>query len=285
MTEEKKDIVQEEPYSFYDHLKANDIILALEDLLTRAGWRLRKVDGKLHIKDVQIARETPWIHQRHAPGFDCGLWHQVTFNFISSKLPEGQRFVPRHCQSCWKVVVKPRTLQQLFNLLEIEKRLDRPSKCGIEPRPSVPGLYGGYFYNKSIEEGLACYDIVKQALAENEWMAPLLDEVDDDGRTTRIILKRGCTEFEHLIGDSANWKITPEQNAIEDIVDRWVVSDNQELKQPENLIWNIKRRWIEFAWQNGDPTYALYTGGKPLYPAYRTYHQLKGEDDVCKIPE
>jgi len=44
-------------------------------------------------------------------------------------------------------------------------------------------------------------------------------EVDADGRTTRIILKRACTEYEHEIGDSSKWTVTPEQNFIEDIID------------------------------------------------------------------
>lgn len=259
-------------YSFYDHLKANDVIAALRPLLDNAGWNIRDVDGKLFVRHPAIARDTPWIHVRPAPGFNCGLWHQVTFNFVSMQQPPGQQFVPRHCQNCWKVVVKPRTLQQLFNLLEIEKALDRPSKCGIELRDSVHGLYGGYFYNKGRDAGIECYHAVYDALAANEVMAPLLEELDADGRTTRLILKRACTEFEHAIGPSSEWKITPEQEAIEDLIDRWVVSDNMEHHQPENLIWNIKRRWIEWAWKNGDPTYSRYTGGAPLYPPYEVYH-------------
>jgi len=276
---------KEEQYSFYDHLRANDVIGTLQVLLDRAGWNLRTEDGKLFVRHPAIAVDTPWIHVRTAPGFDCGLWHQITFNFISSNLPERERFVPRHCQCCWKVVVKPRTLQQLFNLLELEKALDRPSKCGIELRDSVPGLYGGYFYNKTKEAGLECYEVVKVAMLENEFLSPLLDEVDDEGRTTRLILKRACTEFEHVCGPSDKWVVTPEQNAIEDLVDRWVVTDGLELGQPENLVWNIKKRWIEWAWKNGDPTYLRYTGGKPLYPNYVTYHQPKETKEIENVPE
>lgn len=273
----------DEPYSFYEHLRANDIIGQLEVLLNQAGWNLRNEDGKLFVRHPTIARDTPWLHVRTSPDLDCGLWHQIIFNFISDRLPPGEKFVPRHCQQCWKVVVKPRTLRQLFNLLELQKALGRPSKCGIELRDSVPGLYGGYFYNKSLEAGLECYESVKSAMLENEFLAPLLDEVDDDGRTTRLILKRACTEFEHSCGASDKWAVTPEQNAIEDIVERWVVSDRLELSQPENVVWNVKRRWIEWAWKNGDPTYARYTGGKPLYPKYVTYHQPKETEDVRQI--
>lgn len=265
----------DEDYSYYDHLKSHDILSILKALLDNGNYILRKSDGKLKARLVQVARETPWIHVRPMQGFDCGLWHQIIFNLISQVLPEKEKFVPRRCHQCWKVVVKPRTLQQLFNLLELEKKLDKPSKCGIETRDSVHGLYGGYFYNRSIEEGLERYEEVKQGLADNEVLKPLIDEVDADGRTTRIILKRGCTEFEHACGRSDKWEVSDGQNAIEDLVENFIAPENLNMTQPEHLIWNVKRRWIEFAWKNGDPTYSRYTAGKPLYPAYVTYHQAK----------
>jgi hypothetical protein len=257
----------------YDHFKAYDIVGMLRQLLDSGSFHLRPEDGKIKPSQISIAKDTPWIHVKHTANLKCGIWHQVTFNHVVMNLPPGQRFVPRHCQSCWKVVVKPRTLQQLFNLLELQKELDRPSKCGIETRDSVSELYGGYFYNKSIEQGLNCYEAVKAKMTENPILVPLLDEVDGKGRTTRIILKRGCTEFEHLLGDSRLWHITPEQEFVEDLIDNYFVDDGFSLSQPEHVIWSIKRRWIEWAFKNGDQTYLRYTGGKPLYPAYVTYHQ------------
>jgi hypothetical protein len=262
----------DENYSVYDHLKAHDIIDTLKPLLDTGAYELRHVDGKFVAKSLQIAKDTPWIHIRHADGFDCSMWHQIIFNAVSLKLPEGQRFVPRNCQNCWKVVIRPRTVQQLFNLHEMQKIMDLPSKSGIEVREHVHGLYGGYFYNKSKEQGIECYNAVYDAVSHNEILKPLLDEVDQDGRTTRLMLKRACTEFEHACGPSDKWEVTPEQNEVENLVERYVVPDNMVIKQPEHLIWNIKRRWIEWAWKNGDTTYSRYTNGKPLYPDYVTYH-------------
>ena len=257
----------------YDHFKAYDVISLLKPLLDGGNFYLRPEDGKVKADKIAISKDTPWIHIRHTVGFDCGLWNQIIFKGVVPLLPREQQFVPRNCQECWKVVVKPRTLQQLFNLLELQKALDVPAKCGIETRETVPGLYGGYFYNKSLAAGMECYNTVKIAMLENEYLAPLIDEVDVHGKTTRIILKRACTEFEHLLGDSTKWKVTPEQDFIEDLIDSYMVSDNLTLRQPDHVLWNIKRRWIEFAYQWGDPTYTLYTGGKPLYPHYITYHQ------------
>ncbi len=267
----------DEPYNVYEHLKSHDVLDMLRPLLDGGSYTLRQADGKLEVKQVQASRDTPWIHVRHSLGYDCHLWNKIIFDIVVKQLPEDQKFVPRHCQGCWKVVVKPRTLQQLFNLLEMQKELDLPSKCGIEVRDSVPGLYGGYFYNKSIEAGLECYDVVKKSMSENDILTPLLEETDKDNRTTRLILKRACTEFEHAVGDSDKWEITTGQNAVEDLIEQYIVHDSLELRQAEHLTWNIKRRWIEWAWKNGDPTYANYTGGKPLYPAYVTYHQKEAK--------
>ena len=257
----------------YDHFKSYDILTILKPLLDSGNFFLRPEDGKFKVKSVALSADTPWVYVKHVEGIDCALWHQITFNAVSRLLPPGQAFVPRHCQSCWKVVVKPRTLQQLFSLYDVQKRSELPCKCGIETRDSVNGLYGGYFYNKSLEEGLGCYENIKNRMAENEFLAPLLDEVDENGLTKRIILKRGCTEFEHLISDSSTWTITPEQEFIENLIEQYVVNDNFKLAQPEHIVWHILRTWIEWAWKNGDDTYAKYTGGKPLYPAYVTYHQ------------
>jgi len=257
----------------YDHLKSYDILTILKPLLDSGNFYLRPEDGKFKARQISLSSDAPWVYVKNTTGLDCALWHQITFNAVSQLLPAGQAFVPRHCQSCWKVVVKPRTLKQLFNLHDLQKRSGLSCKCGIEPRESVNGLYGGYFYNKSIEAGLACYETVKKMMSENEFLAPLLDEVDDKGRTKRIILKRACTEYEHLISDSSAWTITPEQEFIEDLIDQYVVNDNLKLAQPEHIVWHIQRGWIEWAWKNGDDTYAEYTGGKPLFPAYVTYHQ------------
>ena len=257
----------------YDYFKTYDVVKMLQPLIDEGSHYYRLEDGKAKIKLATIPHNTPWIQAKGMPGLNCLLWHSILFDRVVPYLPFKEKFVPRGCQSCWKVVVKPRTLQQLFNLHEMQKRLDLPSKAGIENRPSVPGLYGGYFYNRSLEAGRYCYEIVKTAMLENEHLAPLVDEVDEHGKTTRIILKRGCTEFEHLLGDSSKWEVTPEQEFIEELINQYIIDENASIRQPDQFIWNIKRRWIEFAWEHGDPTYARYTGGKPLYPSYVTYHQ------------
>jgi hypothetical protein len=259
--------------NLYDQLRSWDVLSMLEPAIDGFHRYLRPEDGKIKNHQVTIPMGTPWVHVKTHRNLDCGLWNHLIFKQVVPQLPSGQRFVPRGCQSCWKVVVKPRTLQQLFALLKIQKDLDIPAKCGIEQRMTTHGLYGGYFYNTSLPVGLKCYEVVKGAMLESEIMAPLVEEVDSHGKTTRILLKRACTEMEHAMGDSDKWEITPEQEFLEDLIKSYVVSENIRTHQPEHLVWNIQRRWIEFAYTSGDPTYALYTGGKPIYPPYVTYHQ------------
>ena len=145
------------------------------------------------------------------------------------------------------------------------------SKVGKETRKTVPRLWGAYWYNKGLKAGLECFDRIYSFMAKNEVLYPLLEELDDNGRTKRVVLKRGCTEFEEKCGDPKNWVITPEQNAVEDLLDVMVVNTVDESLQSEHLIWDVKQRWIEFAWETDDPTFPLYSG--PLYKPYVTYHQ------------
>ncbi len=255
----------------YRRLKDQNILRLLQPLIQKKAYVVRKSDGKLKIPDTaQIAINTPWIFNGAGFGYDCYYWTKVIFNTLSKNVKG--RFVPRHCQNCWKVVVKPRTLEQLFALLELQQKSGLHSKCGIELRDSVPGLYGGYFWNRGKEAGLRCYDTVLDLMKTNKILSPLLDEVDNNDKTTRIILKRGCTEMEHACGPSDKWEITPAQNALEDLAATFVVQDTENLTQQDHLIWDVQQRWIEWAWKNGDPTYALYTDGEPLYPAYVIYH-------------
>ena len=276
----------------YGHLKSTDIYSLIWPLIESKSFMPRIPDGKLIPVLEGIQTQTPWIHNNENDiKFHCRLWDNVSFKIISKNLPEPYRFVPRGCQECWKVTVKLKTLEQLFAIHEMQKKMNMTCKCGAEMRDTVKGLYGAYFYNKSLEEGLECYEIVKAELLKNDLLAPLIDEVDQDGRTTRIILKRGCTEYEHLIGPSDKWEISETQNVFENMVEEYFDLDQNKGGQPPQLITHIKCGWIEWAACNNDMTYLKYTDGAGLpkigdpkkirdnIPDYITYHQpeLKGD--------
>jgi len=260
--------------SFYQELCDEDIIEKAKGMLINGGFYLRESDGKI-AADTITSWDTPWHHVKHMESVHCVMWMQIIFNGFSLPLSKEQRFVPIGCQECFKTVVRPKTLKSLFSLLELQKKLNRPSKCGIETRPSVCGHYGGYFYSRGLDEGLEMYKVVRAAI----------DEAPDLGPATPVMLKRGCTEMEHGTIPSDKWEITPYQARIESLISRKFVIDPQTRTHPDSVILHTHRKWIEWAYQNGDMTYLDYTDGKPLpqYPAYVTYHHLStGEKNGTK---
>jgi len=250
-------------YSYYESCLDIDIISKVKALLINGGYHLRESDGKISAKK-HLGWETPWHHVRHSGDLDCGLWHKVIFDVISMALPADRRFVPSECQDCYKVVIRPKTLKQLFAVLDMQKAMSSPCKCGIETRPTVHGLYGGYWYNRGLSQGLERYKEVRALAGANRHLGP----------EVKVILKRACTEFEFACGPSDKWRITDEQIALEALVNRTFERDIINWVQPEWAIAYIHRKWIEWAYQNGDATYSDFTGGKPLYPEYVTYHHL-----------
>lgn len=250
--------------SYYQKVRDGEVITELRNLLASGAYRLRDSDGKIEITTPAMSWDTPWHHISHDAFMDCQTWHRIMFDLFSATMPDGGQFVPSACQQCWKVVVRPKTLIGLFALLELQKSLMRPSKCGIEVRSYVHGLYGGYFYNHSLEEGLMCHELVRG----------IVDRTDHLGSDTPVILKRACTEFEKLCGPSDKWVVSEKQIYIETLVKRCVVKDDVIRDQPDHAIAYVHRKWIEWAYANGDPTYSFFTNGEPLHKPYVTYHHL-----------
>jgi hypothetical protein len=268
---EKKDL------GYYAQCVSKDIIGLAKPLLERAGYKMRWGDGKFHA-DLSMTHETPWVHVKHDGTLDCHTWHALMFDVIFKVA--GEKFVPAECQQCWKVVARPQTLLGLFAIGEIQTRMNRPSKHGIELRETVHGLYGAYWYNHSLEEGRECYRMVRQAVDAE----PLL------GPDTPVLLKRACTEYEMECGPSDEWEVTEQQKNIEDLVNNTFVRDPVAQPQPDHMIRRIHRRWIEFAYAAGDETYKHFTNGHPVHPPYVTYHEdiekeLRGDNDNDPEPE
>jgi len=238
--------------NYYKHLSDRDLIGRLKQYFDEGRLFLRH-DGKIS-QTTRLSYNTPWIHHKLAPNRACGLYHifYTAFGFIHSV-----------CQECWKVVVRPRTLKELDLLMNLQRQLDRPSKCGIERRPTVCGLYGGYFYTDSLEEGLECYKLVRKVV--DEAISP----------EVACILKRACTEFEidHKFGPSDQWQISEDQIALEKRLADLVDMDVDKMPQPEHLKESVFREWIHWAYQNGDLTYKEYTNGQPLFRPLKTYHE------------
>lgn len=251
-------------HNLYTELGKLDIISRIRPLLDRQGYIVRPGDDKIVPRSMVVSHETPWVYVQTDPEARCDVFHRVFYNILDH--------IPTYCRNCWKVVVRPKTLVQLFDLYEIQKEMGVPCKCGIERRDSVHGLYGGYFYTRSKEEGQKRYEEVRS----------LVDTyIDPD---TTVLLKRYCTEFElggHMgvkgQGDSSEMPdTTQEEKAMEDYILAHFPKVGYSSQPSKHLIATVMNRWIHYAYKHGDESYKAFTGGESLFPSYTTYHE-KGD--------
>jgi hypothetical protein len=254
----------------YTYLCDHDFLGWTRPLWDGGAWTVGD-DGILTSNKRGIAVDTPWIHHGHTDWADCLRWHSLVFNVISKRMrllfpdeDDNEPWVPSHCQNCWKTVVRPQNILQLFALNDLQSKIDRPCKCGIEPRPTVEGNYGGYFYANGYEAGHEMFRWVRLAVNNYAKLGP----------DVPVILKRACTEMEAECGPSDLWKTTERQLHIEGLVNRWIGETREEAEkiQPENIIIRVKRRWLEHAAAIGDMTYKAFTSGRPINKPYVTYH-------------
>jgi len=229
-----------------------DIYKALLPMVTDGSWFWRADNGKLdRVVSTQESR-TPWIYHHPDHKADCYFWNDVIF----------QKFdlLPSFCMNCYKVVVVPDTVEQLFKLCDMQEQMYAlPCKCGLEIRDEVARSYGGYFYNIGKDRGLDCYRLVRD----------LVDKYI--GQDVRVFLKRACTEFERKFGRSDGWEIESGQIEFEKKIFDLLTPPPKVIGQPDDLKKHIKNKWVQWAHARGDMTYLKFTDGKPLHEPYVIY--------------
>jgi hypothetical protein len=245
--------------SNYWKLQKLDIIEPILPLLN-AKELIVGTDNLIRSPQNALSYNDPWIHIITTGGRRCYQWNRILFHCYG--------MLPLGCTKCWKVVVRPKTLADLFVMHELMVQMNRESKLGTELRPHVHGLYGCYFYNNSIEQGQESYHSVRKAV--DKFL----------GKDTGVLLKRGCTEMEHKFGPSNQWTLTEQDVARQEYI-LSAFADPGQYEQSEMVKLHVARRWIEYACMNGDETYLRFTGGKPMYPEYVKYHEeaIDGEAD------
>jgi len=249
------------------HLVQFDVMEKLGVSLINQGWYIDEHSKKLSCKGrTGISHFKKWIFVSPDPDRKCSLYQVIV---------DQCGFIPTKCMDCWKVVVKPRTLHELMELLKLQHKFtegvvgtDRFCKCGIEERTYVPQNYGGYFYTNSKEAGLSRYREVR----------PLVDVINP---TIPVTLKRYCTEFEMNLGPSDKYQRPDWADGFEALISRVIDLDGMGVNstQPDYLIGHNIRKWIEFAWDRSDPTVTMYNQNQPLYTPSVTYHQELIEEE------
>ena len=237
-----------------------DITTKMLPLIKEGRFKRRPSDGKFVIQNPVMPWNVPWVYVRTQDAARCHLYHQIFFRIYNH--------VPSYCRECYKVVIRPRTLVELFDWYEVQRTIiQHPCKCGIERRDSVGALYGAYHYFRGKKAGQEGYKILRKLVDEH--LSP----------ETTVLLKRFCTEFEideekgHHPSDKVS-DITPEELEWEQWVEaQFSPFDGGSSNQyPEDLLAHIMKNWIHFAYSNGDQTYKEFTDGSTLFPSYITYH-------------
>jgi hypothetical protein len=95
--------------------------------------------------------------------------------------------IPEYCFGCYKLLVEPRTVMELFKLILLFEKIRLPQnnrrKCMVENRPSCSGTYKGYIYCGGLKESEQVYALVRKAVS---------NEISPD---IPMHIKRGCSEF------------------------------------------------------------------------------------------
>lgn len=247
--------------NLYLELSNKDLVGRIKKLLDSGGYMMRMEDGKFVPKIPQVGYDAPWVYVSHDTTLRCDLYHRVFFNIMGH--------IHSRCRECWKVVVRPQTLTQLFELYEFQREMGVPCKCGLELRKTVCGLYGGYFYCRGKEQGLERYKEVRALVDERL------------GPEVPVILKRYCTEFEIGEGSKGPSDQTPDATHEEIEFEMYVEAHFPRVvgggvQMPDHLMASVMVRWIHHAFEHADMTYLEYTGGEKLTQDYVTYHNEEG---------
>lgn len=232
--------------------------------LLRVGWRI--VDGRLCPPPGSLNFDTPWIFVEDALHPHCMFWNGIFFEHFG--------LIPRYCRTrCHKVVVKPRTVRELFDLYHLMNHLGFPSKCGIDRRDYTSARYAAFFYCNSMPEVLARYKEVKEAVSMHL----------TDGANIPIIAKKGCTEMEDPRNPggkpSSEWgEPSPEEAELEDRLTMIFNYEQSSNHQPAWLRNRVMYAWLEHAHATGDPTWAELCGD--IFGVHSvTYHDKEESKD------
>lgn len=232
--------------------------------LFRSGYHIDLTTGKIMTRKSS-GWDTPWIYTKSIDCKKCHMDHTVKFNLYN--------YIPPRCLSCWKVTISPRNFAEMFTLYETQRAMDVPCKLGIEVRDYVPKHYGGYYYCKSLDEGRERVEQVKK-IADTEF--PKIN-----GEAPKVLLKRGCTEYEFKLGPSPYWVMPDNMKETDEVLEMYLEGSaiyNQ--KQTEFQTAHVKKKWMKWAHSHGDFSYLPWNGGEPVVGDYVRFDE--GDIDEIK---
>ena len=186
--------------------------------------------------------------------------HMLVFNTFN--------IIPKYCFDCYKILVGPRNVVELFKLMVIFEKLALPNdntrKCMVEMRPQIEGTYKGYIYCQSLEEAKEVLDLTQKVISE------------EISIQVPVSLKRGCSEYAHAYpeyvtfekGYKPTMKYKDEWQELEDRADK----DNLAAHLKPTMLETYNRPgginlqdakamlvWLKYAATIGDSSYMKIT--------------------------
>jgi type IV secretory pathway VirB4 component len=204
-----------------------------------------KDNGKIAIRFINVLH-APWIYISQGRFKYCSIW-QLWEEWFPKW--EGEFYVPSGCQKCWKVVIRPQTVFELFQLYEILHSSHLPSKCGEDVRPWTKERWGGFIYADSQEQGHEYKNLIE----------PIVRQMVGGHVADTIHLKRGCTEYDRK-QNSNEWFLTPAQEKLEMYLNDIFIHDRGTFGESPFSIASKKQTFIERANSIGDLTWKMIPG-------------------------
>jgi hypothetical protein len=242
---------------FQKNLDIPDIFTGIERMRVsgQAGYGLKNIS-------LQVVRGMPLHLWKDAPPAGCSR-HMAIFMTFGA--------IPKYCFDCYKLLIEPRTVMELFKLLKCFERIELPNdntrKCMIEARKNISGSYKGLVYCRGLEDANEVCRLVKEAVA------------DDISPDIPITLKRGCSEYAQAYPNYG--QVIPGKEAMEYKND-WAfyekfADENFIFGEPAAAVneasdtpplWDLfaMQFWLKYAAAVGDKSYLAITGGKAIQP-------------------
>lgn len=224
------------------------------------GALIEEADGTLRLP---AEREKPanWATVANGPQLGCKFLLDFLFRNVYARSA-----VPHGCRACYKVKAAPRTLRELVAAWEAAKTIECRSKWGIDlDNCYSQHVYAGYFFATGLDGARAIYKLARGAFDADAKLGP----------DVPLSIKRGCSEYEAILGPSDRYEFAPELAELESCLKL-----RFRAPRPPNQGVAVLANWIDFAFRIGDDTYLDFTDGKRLRPADLSYDPEPSSDNV-----
>jgi hypothetical protein len=214
----------------------------------KAGRVVRRPDGKFELR--QPIRQA-YIGKRGEFGPCCSFLNDFMFTQVY-----GEKAVPIGCRDCYKIKVVPDTLRQLMAVKDIAEDFPCSSKSGSEvDKKDTPSLYASYFYFLGLDKARATFRKLRDAVDAHPKLGPMV----------KMVIKRGCTNYERACGPSDSYTFDPRLAEVEAyfwarFVRRRPGEPRKDYRDAITLM-----QLVRTAYRIGDDTYKDFTGGKDLF--------------------